>query len=94
MTDENSQHDPWWAKYWYTSALVLALWMLVAIYGAVTYDLKLESAIVHVRQASESRLPGPTIVQIELWLVTLLVPLSLLFAAFFVWKLTGKKKSQ
>lgn len=74
---EAKESDPWWAKYWYASVIALSIWMLVAIYGAVNYELELKNARVIVREMADRQATGLQICQIELWLVVIVVPLSL-----------------
>ena len=74
---ELPETDPWWAKYWYASTIALCVWLLVAIYGAVQFDLELDHARVIVRESSENGSIGKPICQIELWLIVVLVPISL-----------------
>lgn len=85
---DTQRNDPWWAKYWYASIIAAAIWMSVAIYGAVNYELELVDARVIVREIAEDpRALGIPICQIELWWVVIAVPVSLVIVnallAFF-----------
>ena len=93
INESNPEQDPWWARYWYASVFTLSIWMIVAIYGAINYDLELADAAVTVRENSDGK-TGKQIFQIELWLVVVVVPLSLVVVnALLAFSFRSQKQS-
>ena len=89
---ETKEVDPWWAKYWYASIIAAAIWMAVAIYGAVNYELEMEDARFIVREIAEDpRALGNPICQIELWWVVFAVPVSLVIVNVLLAYFTSNK---